>query len=254
MDKTQLHETIIKSEWIREQRLGFCREIDYGIMEIDDVLLLFDRMCHVADKISQFTFAKTQLAYSYSIDEGKATRKKSKKKGNFESLPKTTKVANDAKINAPITDGSIYEKRHKIVMNLPDGTQQEGIVRISDHIVDLGTWYEQNQPCTFGISIVIGEKSRTNYDKPLPSGVTVTVYEYVLRSGKENSDKILLGISNDIATLTSRDREWDINTTIGGIQTPDKPSSGNPNPNLRETKLSQIITETINNFIRKECI
>ena len=65
---------IFKETWERQIGLGFVEIVEYGVMEIADVITLYEKMCSIADIISKDI--EDSLSLSYKLSEGKATRKK----------------------------------------------------------------------------------------------------------------------------------------------------------------------------------
>ena len=87
-------------------------------------------------------------------------------------------------------DKSFYDKDTIIKIEKSDGTFSSGIVRVSDHDVDLQKWCKYNNEYDFGISFIIEENSgywNGSNIVEIPNR-TITIYEYTYMSSRQNFD------------------------------------------------------------------
>ena len=196
---------LIKINKISEFETSYQFETD---MVFKDFLLLFDNRCK---EIVSKTFV---IAQSVSESVGNGWYDKGKNETPSEYVSRLAK-------RGSVSKSSTYDKAHPITIDLGNGKKETGIIRISDHRVDLGTWAKNNAH-NFGISFVFEDENRKYPDIEYDGKRIITVWEYIITGRDKNKLSLLRSIASSILDLEgigkNPKQDWSPDNAYGGIK------------------------------------
>ena len=132
----------------------------------------------------------------------------------------------------------------------------KGIIRVSNHKVDIGTFAENNPDIDYCVSLVVGESERLFPDKDAPQDRDIHIIEYVLNKDYENKERILMNIVDRIISMKTNG--WTLDANVGIMSRPfDKTNkkklfSERRNIIISEKDLRQIIKKIIKEIINNK--
>ncbi|WQJ53699.1 MAG: hypothetical protein [Wendovervirus sonii] len=174
----------IKSGWIKRNSL-FINEFAVSDKNGDDIDRILVNIKEFIDKY-QISENDERLAVNESIFDKLMNKAK---KGQEKGISSAEYVAiNTGYTNKANSEKSFYDKHHEIDITLEDNSKVKGIIRVSDHYINLQKWAENNTNYDFGISFVIQETSNEyqgNNIIEIPNR-NICIFEYVYEYNRKN--------------------------------------------------------------------
>lgn len=170
----------LENNWFYENRYYFsnlvvCESEGY---DIDNIIF------NILDFISKYSCQKND--YKIAINESIWDKLMAKNKKD-NGLEPSEYVAIKTKYNYKSAE-SFYDTKTEIGIEVSPGIFEKGIIRISNHPVDLTKWAENNSKYDFGISFVLEEKDKAIVNNEIVDidDRIICIYEFTYKTNRNN--------------------------------------------------------------------